>query len=558
MLRRTIILFPILLVLSGLAHSTAAEEKVNLEPIIVTAPRKKPVTSPANSLKIETDNKITVSRIPDILSNSPGIDVQRRSILTPKQTQVRLRGLDEQRYEVLLDGRPLNGAGVMGGYYVDWSQFSFSDFREIGIKKGSFDAKYGNTLGGIINFIPESPPPETKIRLHAGIERYGTYSLGASCTGKEGPLGVMLMVDQNKTDGYLRNSHVDRQSFNGHLIYSFGNDGQLSFGIRYSQGDYNMPVENKKGNPGYKSDYPESKGIFLTGPWVTFPWGDKHGDGTYYTKERYELDLGLKKNILGFNTDIKVYFNNEDRNEKITSYNTGETVLKREMTPDRTWGWLIKTSMEKGDHNFGLGGEGNYQGFGSIKNTFIKQGFFSRQPSESSPEWDASRLHGIYVDDTWTLNQNLRLYLGLRYDDFHADQSVDQVQGYFNGYPTGFQSTKALLDDEVLAPKARLTYMLSKGIEISFKGAKAARFPTNPEIYWYYAGYRPEVDNRTNISRKNLTYEDAYQYEVGLDINKIPGIWFGMSYYYYKVDDYIRTIFGYSPSRVVYNIDKVK
>jgi iron complex outermembrane receptor protein len=48
------------------------------------------------------------------------------------------------------------------------------------------------------------------------------------------------------------------------------------------------------------------------------------------------------------------------------------------------------------------------------------------------------------------------------------------------------------------------------------------------------------------------------QYEVGLRAKPLAGLDTTLRGYYYDVDDYIRTIFGYKPSRVVYNIDRVE
>lgn len=62
-----------------------------------------------------------MSTVPDALDKTSGLDIQSRSILTPKSDQVRIRGFEEKRSLIMLDGRPLNGTGVMGAQFVDWS-----------------------------------------------------------------------------------------------------------------------------------------------------------------------------------------------------------------------------------------------------------------------------------------------------------------------------------------------------------------------------------------------------------------------------------------------------
>lgn len=88
--------------------------------------------------------------------------------------------------------------------------------------------------------------------------------------------------------------------------------------------------------------------------------------------------------------------------------------------------------------------------------------------------------------------------------------------------------------------------------------ARATRFPDNPAFYWYYGGYRPEVDAATTVVRPDLTYEDAVQFEAGFAYTAPCGVQVAVNAYQYDVDDYIRWIFGYMPSRVVYNIDEVR
>ncbi|MCX7726365.1 MAG: Plug domain-containing protein [Chitinispirillaceae bacterium] len=70
------------------------------------------------------------------LADQTGIDLKRTSPSAGKGTGVTIRGLDESRSLILLNGRPLNGAGVMGGDYVDWSLLPLYDVKKIEILRG--------------------------------------------------------------------------------------------------------------------------------------------------------------------------------------------------------------------------------------------------------------------------------------------------------------------------------------------------------------------------------------------------------------------------------------
>ena len=90
------------------------------------------------------------------------------------------------------------------------------------------------------------------------------------------------------------------------------------------------------------------------------------------------------------------------------------TVLKRECTPDRSWGWVTRFGRTFENHRAGFGADGNYQGDGGTENTFIKEGYFKSAPTDGDDEWDASRWQGVYIDDQWTVSRYLDLYFGLR------------------------------------------------------------------------------------------------------------------------------------------------
>jgi len=526
----------------------------------ITVKAKKQVAAQGNmeSINLKDEEKPGVSTIPDILDQLSGLDIQRRSILTPKSNQVRIRGLEEKRSLIMLDGRPLNGTGVMGGQFVDWSVLSINNWESVEVGKGAFSAEYGNTLGGTINMIPAKPEKEFEAGVQTGYKRYDTYSLGAWGSGRWNSLGTRLSAEYIESQGHLRNSQAERTNVSGDLYWFWGDNGEVKAGVRYTDGDFNMPVVNDAALEGYDYDFSESSGSYLIGPGISFPTGDRHGDGSYYNKKRTELDLNISKNIAGFDTQAKLYWNNEDRTDYIYSYNQDALVLTREAVPDRSWGWVTGIERLLGNHQMGFGVNGTYLGYSGSENTYIKEEYFPKPINDGSDDWDGTRWHGAYIDDHWTVLNSLDIYMGLRYEDYYGNRTVDQVTGYAKGKPAGFESVEAEFDESAFLPKLGLVFHPLEGLSLFGRFARATRFPDNPAFYWYYGGYRPEVDPNSNVERKPLTYEDAMEYEAGIRYSGIKNFSLSLSYYNYQIDDYIRWIFGYAPSRVVYNIDQVE
>lgn len=564
-MRKTVMLA--LLMIAWVFQPVFADDTQTLEPMTVEAEKEISAERNRKTVDLQTEARPVISTVPDALDRVSGVDVQRRAILTPKNSQVRLRGFDERRSLILLDGRPLNGAGVYGGFFVDWTSLSLLGLGDAVISKGAFSAKYGNTLGGTINLIPTVPAEVPEAWVSAGYKRYDTYSVGGSASGRYEDFGGTLAAGYNSTDGNLRNSEADRIDLGGSLHYFWGADGEIRFGLRHTDGDFQMPVENIFGQPGFDPDFPESKGELLGGPGVPFAGGDTHGDGSYFNKRRTELDLSLRKDIAGIDSDLKLYYNYEEREDFINSFDTGRRILERELVPDESWGWLTHFGRPLefgGRHRIGFGVEGNYIGYGDLTVNFEDPTAFTRPNEDFVGPDGTTRRHGVYIDDEWAPRDDLDLYFGLRYENYYGNQDVDQVTGYVIGppgppiRPEGFETVEARFDEDAWLPKFGMVYRPFDDLALHARAARATRMPDNPAFFWYYAGYQPELDPRFDITRKPLSFEDARQYEIGITTFRIPGMTLGISAYYFQVDDYIRWIFGYPPSRVVYNIDEVE
>jgi len=530
-----------------------AENVILIDDITVSANREAPKETSTQIIPLDQPCIISV---PDALKNTSGIDIQRRSILTPKNSQVKIRGLDERRSQILLDGRSLNGTGVMGGYFVDWSSLSLIEFENIVVSKGAFSAKYGNTLGGVINMKSAPPKKGAHFQIYSGYKNYQTYLTGASTSYATDHFYLSVNAGHHKTDGHLRNSDADRNDLNLSLSLLSLPNQEIKFNVRYSDGDFNMPVENMITNDNFDPDFPESIGDYLTGPGIKFINGHGHGDNSYFTKKRYELDLLYTYSTPDLTLNTKVFYNTEDRKEQIWDCIDHQKILERESVPDRSWGYRFDLNKTIQNHTTGFGLTGNFKGYGGTDNTFTVSNYY-KPLSDGNNEWDGTKRFGIYIDDQWKLSENINIYAGIRYDIFNGDRTADTAQSYTSGKPINMIQQEVEFDESTFLPKISITFQPVPDLLFHGRIARATRFPDNPAFYWYYGGYQPENDPNCMVIRNELTYEDAIQYELGFSYKMGNTLSLQANAYYYNVNDYIRWIFGYSPSRLVYNIDKV-
>ena len=544
-LLKWIFCFVLLFSTERVAFAGSASSPVDLGTVVVSEKERPRGVQDIDIIGEEAIDMPRVSRTVDgLFTGTAGMDLKRTSLGGNIGSGVILRGFDESRYRVLLDGRPLNGSGVFGGEYVDWSSLSTDDIERVEVLRGSASAEYGNALGGTINIITKKGKEKNRVGIRSS---YGSFNTVDAAVSHSGNLGGRLYDNLSygywRTDGYLRNNYVNRNNFSGRVNLVLPDDLNIGLGMIYTLQERGFVVENKKGTSDHKSRYPESDEDVGAGPYVQWfgkpgPFGPVNpskywGDGSYWTNKRGQYDVELHKSFDAFDIEARGYVNRQERTEYYYAIdNENKLVLERYSEPERSGGWSTKISMPVGEHNVIYGAEGVYLGYGKqdIKNA--DSTYFRIQPSSYDPPKKASRQHALFAQGSWHITEALEVDAGIRYDNYWA-KPVDVT------YEQG------------ISPKAGLKFNVAEDLRLEASFGQAYRFPTSPESYWYFAGYQPS-------GRKKLVPEKALQGEAGVckEFGKKGEL--SVRGYYYDVRDYIRTIFGYRPSRVVCNIDNVK
>ncbi len=488
----------------------------------------------------DSTNPIGTSPI-DVLQTEAGIDVNRLSLFAPKSEMIKVRTFDTERTTVTLDGRPLNGSGVRGGYQVDWAMIQLQDTEKIDIYRGAISAEYGNTLGGVINIVPKAIEEKLNIKLDSGVKGYNTYNVNVFASDRIGSLGFSLGSGYLDSDGFLRNSFSQRTDVSPSLHFFLPCGGKLKFALRYSDGEYGMPVPNKSDSPYYDPDYPESDGSRLVGPGFAMKQGKTYGDNSYIWKERYEGDFAFNRDFKGIGLEGKLYANYEDRIDYFYAMDNPDLLfLERKAPSDTSWGWKLKAAKEISKHELKTGIEGNYLGYEGTEYISYNMDYLTQEPQNTPDLHNISKINSAFLQDRWSVLSNLDLYMGIRLDDYNASNGGD---------------ASGEVKATTLSPKFGVYFAPIGNLMTFITAARATNFPIVPKYYWYYNGYQPEKDG---IARKPLTYEDALQFEIGSSVNIMANSEFSLKGYYYDVKNYLQWIFGYKPSRVVYNLDYVK
>jgi len=526
---------------------------LTVEEIVVTekAVTEEPAATVVGEKTIEKGKNTT---IPDALKYEPEIDINRRALVGDTSDTLKIRGLSGNRIMLNIDGRPVNAAGVQGGYFIDWSTIPLDNIERIEIMKGGSSAKYGNNAGGgIINVVTKKPTEKPTFSF------YGNYGAGEDIsysqnyrithTYKIGPLGYSIGGSYQKADEFLWNNDYEAKNYAAKLYVDMPLDAQMTLGSQYTDVDRGFAIQNRlssdPNNPKFyvkrNSDYPLSLGeSFSPGAGnLTNP-----GPCAHWKKTKYLLDLSYKQPVKNALLEFKAYQNHEDRDEKNYSaswlnkkYSDGKLVLDRTVKPDRSYGGGVELTMPLKNHEI-LGGIEKKVISTAGQDVHYVDPNYAPGKTVTSSSGQSSYMWGYYLQDNWDVIDRFLLTPGLRYDTYNARES---------GLKTDMS-----LSDEGLSTSLTGTYSLAENDTLTASIYRKYITPSAPDAYWWYEGLIGGLYDTTLKIEKNDAVELTFKHDFS------QKAFTRVSSYHYTIDNYIKRYSQTDGKRGCYNIDKVQ
>jgi len=211
-LRKGQVLFALCFICLATAAGVAeSNDVVELGEVVVTATRTNVSLSAApaavtvvNAKNIETKN---ASRLGDALDQVPSLYLQNgvfgQSQGASGTSGMSLRGIDQSKMLILLDGQPIQD-GRSGK--VNWRIPFVEDIERIEVVPGAFSSLYGsNAIGGVINIITKQPD---KHELTAKVKKGWGDASGEDASiyfrdKLENGLGIVAGLGYQKRDSYV-------------------------------------------------------------------------------------------------------------------------------------------------------------------------------------------------------------------------------------------------------------------------------------------------------------------------------------------------------------------
>jgi outer membrane receptor protein involved in Fe transport len=391
-----------------------------------------------------------VDRIEDVLKHLTGIDVIQGTGGVDPQQMILMRGFDDSRFQVAIDGRPITAPTAGSDTFVDWSSLTSGNIERIEIIRGSASAKYENAAGGVINIITKKGIKgdnlTPKVSVDTSYSSYNTLTTRGTISGGAGDLGYFINFGSRSSDGFLRNNYYDGMDYSGRLDYSLPAKGSLSASFKRSDLEHGYPIvnsANSKYTKDYDPEYPvvaDDADTLRGGRLISYPGGK-----SFKIKKAGKFDFGYNQPIGNTVVSFKYWYDKGSEDSysyQLSGTKLAQTFSGQDARKERTFGVMF-------DYQLNL-----------WKRHAITVGYSQRRMQYFTTP-DAYRISGAYIDDQYAVTGKLILNMGLR-NMFVREYS----EAYYDpGTPTT-ATYRHKIFTRLMLPKFTATYQLNPQTEV--------------------------------------------------------------------------------------------
>jgi len=377
--------------------------------------------------------------VADMLRRVPGVTVV-SSGDEGKLASVFTRGTASNQTLVMLDGVRLNSP-FFGGF--DWSRLSTAGLRQVEVARGPYSALWGaDAVGGVINLIP--------VRARGGFNgRFFGEGGGNGWRRLEADAGWGGKTFDLYASGFDQSAdpELDNSDFSSRQLLATAG---WSWGKRGSR--LGVLVQNLEAKTGIPFATPGS------------PTPDRRQDSEQtLLAVPFNLFLSDSWNVEISAARVEGTFNFSDPEDPFFSFSSTETMSRQARLASNhrfsrhifSWGGEWRSDEVSDESNFGANLDG-----------------------------ETNEITSFFIQDVWKVQSNLRLLVGVRWDD--AEDWGSET-----------------------SPRADLGWRLSDNFEFRAGYGKAFRPPSIGELYFPFSG-NPELQPETSSSTDlGFTYTTA-------------------------------------------------
>lgn len=183
--------------------------------------------------RAEIQSNYTIQDIPQYLNMQPSILTYSQNGNPIGYTNLNMRGFDQRRISVLINGIPQNDPEDHNVYWVDFPDIAES-LNSIQIQRGGGTGSYGAAaIGGSINLVTSNFTDNRHIRLSSGI---GWQEYGSGDTYEQGVNKYLVEFSSGMVGNYAFYGRLSNVSTKGYRDRSFADlDSYFFSAVRYDE-----------------------------------------------------------------------------------------------------------------------------------------------------------------------------------------------------------------------------------------------------------------------------------------------------------------------------------
>ncbi len=505
--------------IDGITQEMSDSVKYETEAIEVDALKGVERYTPATFENIdrkEVEEKYWMQDLPMFLKGNTSINAYSESGSSIGYSYLTIRGFDQRRISILINGIPQNDPEDHQIYWVDISDITAS-VEDIQIQRGVGTALYGaSSIGGVVNVKTIDFFKRKFLNFSGGFGNYNSkrFSLEYSTGSVEGGFGFYGKLSQITTDGYRDLSWSDHWSYFLSAGKIFGKKSVLKINA------YGSPVKNHLAYLGVERAYLDGnisgdklndrRVNYLTYPDETDNYFQPHFELVFNHQPSKDLFIGNTLSYIRgdgyFNTSFPVsygydlpYFNLSpffvnDSNAFSSSYykrNADGTlyfekgrgyliersdIISKLTVNNNTFGWFPQVILKHSDGKGSLAAGAELrlhmsEHFGEV--TFGNALPSGTQPNHMYYFYNGHKITAsIYANEVYQINSKLNALLGLQYVYHKYKVDNDRYKPYAFDVPYSF-----------FTPRLGLNYNFDKSYSAYLNVAYAQREPRLKDIY---------------------------------------------------------------------------
>ncbi|MGQ9837619.1 MAG: TonB-dependent receptor plug domain-containing protein [Cyanobacteriota bacterium] len=370
-----------------------------------------------------------------------------------------MRGGRTAQVLVLLDGRPINDLGFLGGF--DLSQISSDVIERIEVSPGGGSTLYGSdAIGGVINIVTVAPTAEPETLLEAAIGSYGLNEQGIQHRGQKEDIGWVISyrrlesnndfpfeIARLEQSGIRENSGVEYNNLQAKLTWQVAENPTLNLNALYLTKRFQVPGSTNFPSPDAVQN---TNDLLLDLDWL---WAQEDGS-----------------------LRARVFF--DDLNYR---FSAPETQGSRDLLARTGWGSQVQYDWQP-SNALSLTAGADYRSISGRNTTF------SFAEGSSNINYDNTVNQGaLFARIDYDPDPNLNLNVGLR------------------------QDFSSLVSGSATSPAIGIRWTVADGSTLRANYASSFRTPLISELFFRLRGFF-EVDGNPN-----LRPERGSSFDIGLD-----------------------------------------